>query len=141
MHPLLKDMYKFANVRIYKFTNSSRHRDVAQSGSATVWGTGGRKFESCHPDEESARALFCIYTFRIIKRSRTTKLHQKRLQRYDFFAIYTIVTDSFAVFLSHLYASLHPSFQERRGVEATFDYERQRRCGCNSENILRCGCL
>ena len=25
-------------------------RDVAQSGSATVWGTGGRKFESCHPD-------------------------------------------------------------------------------------------
>ena len=33
-------------------------RDVAQSGSATVWGTGGRKFESCHPDEESARALF-----------------------------------------------------------------------------------
>ena len=39
---------------------SSGHRDVAQSGSATVWGTGGRKFESCHPDEESARALFFV---------------------------------------------------------------------------------
>ncbi len=26
-------------------------RDVAQSGSATVWGTGGRKFKSCHPDK------------------------------------------------------------------------------------------
>ncbi len=25
-------------------------RDVAQPGSATVWGTGGRKFKSCHPD-------------------------------------------------------------------------------------------
>ena len=63
MHPLLKDMYNFANVRIYKFTNSSRHRDVAQSGSATVWGTGGRKFESCHPDEESVRALFLYLYF------------------------------------------------------------------------------
>ena len=30
---------------------SLRSRDVAQSGSATVWGTGGRKFESCHPDK------------------------------------------------------------------------------------------
>ena len=26
-------------------------RDVAQPGSATVWGTGGRKFKSCHPDK------------------------------------------------------------------------------------------
>ena len=28
-----------------------RRRDVAQPGSATVWGTGGRKFKSCHPDK------------------------------------------------------------------------------------------
>ena len=28
-----------------------RKRDVAQPGSATVWGTGGRKFKSCHPDK------------------------------------------------------------------------------------------
>ena len=67
------------------------------------------------PTKSPQGLFFRIYTFRIIKRSRTTKLHQKRLQRYDFFAIYTIVTDSFAVFLSHLHASLHPSFQERRG--------------------------
>ena len=26
-------------------------RDVAQSGSVLVWGTRGRKFKSCHPDE------------------------------------------------------------------------------------------
>ncbi len=25
-------------------------RDVAQPGSAHVWGAWGRKFESCHPD-------------------------------------------------------------------------------------------
>ncbi len=31
-------------------TFADGERDVAQSGSATVWGTGGRKFESCHPD-------------------------------------------------------------------------------------------
>ena len=28
-----------------------QRRDVAQPGSATVWGTGGRKFKSCHPDK------------------------------------------------------------------------------------------
>ena len=28
-------------------------RDVAQPGSATVWGTGGRKFKSCHPDKKN----------------------------------------------------------------------------------------
>ena len=27
-----------------------RSRDVAQFGSAPVLGTGGRRFESCHPD-------------------------------------------------------------------------------------------
>ena len=26
-------------------------RDVAQPGSAHVWGVWGRKFESCHPDK------------------------------------------------------------------------------------------
>ena len=26
-------------------------RDVAQPGSAPVWGTGGRRFESGHPDQ------------------------------------------------------------------------------------------
>ena len=37
----------------------SEHRDVAQSGSATVWGTGGRKFESCHPDKK--RVLHSLF--------------------------------------------------------------------------------
>lgn len=31
------------------------YRDVAQSGSATVWGTGGRKFKSCHPDNTKGK--------------------------------------------------------------------------------------
>ena len=33
------------------FGLSENLRDVAQPGSATVWGTGGRKFKSCHPDK------------------------------------------------------------------------------------------
>ena len=32
-------------------TSHFNERDVAQPGSATVWGTGGRKFKSCHPDK------------------------------------------------------------------------------------------
>ena len=71
---------------------SSEHRDVAQSGSATVWGTGGRKFESCHPDEESARALFLyqylLFAFRCF-------LLNLRLQRYTFFLTYTIEITTF----------------------------------------------
>ena len=27
------------------------HRDVAQFGSAHVWGAWSRKFKSCHPDQ------------------------------------------------------------------------------------------
>ncbi len=30
---------------------SKEIRDVAQPGSAHVWGAWGRKFESCHPDK------------------------------------------------------------------------------------------
>ena len=30
-------------------------RDVAQFGSAPVLGTGGRRFESCHPDFKSLK--------------------------------------------------------------------------------------
>ena len=45
-------------------TNSGRIpklRDVAQSGSATVWGTGGRKFKSCHPDYKKEWELFFLF--------------------------------------------------------------------------------
>ena len=42
-------------------------RGVAQSGSALVWGTSGRKFKSCRPDHwenkalgDSAKGLFCF---------------------------------------------------------------------------------
>ena len=31
-----------------------KFRDVAQPGSAHVWGAWGRKFESCHPDNKEA---------------------------------------------------------------------------------------
>ena len=32
--------------------NIKLSRDVAQSGSAPEWGSGGRKFESSHPDQK-----------------------------------------------------------------------------------------
>ena len=31
--------------------SSAKLRDVAQPGSAPDWGSGGRRFESCHPDQ------------------------------------------------------------------------------------------
>ena len=55
-------------------------RDVAQSGSATVWGTGGRKFESCHPDKkyETSRAfLLCLFR---IERSYLASLERSAKQ-------------------------------------------------------------
>ena len=30
---------------------STKVRGVAQPGSVSVWGAGGRKFKSCHPDK------------------------------------------------------------------------------------------
>jgi len=36
------------------------HRDVAQFGSAPVLGTGGRRFESCHPDLKKKNALSSV---------------------------------------------------------------------------------
>ena len=38
-------LFAFFEVLCEKF------RDVAQPGSAHVWGAWGRKFESCHPDK------------------------------------------------------------------------------------------
>ena len=39
------------NLQESHLTVSSKHvRNVAQSGSALVWGTRSRKFESCHSD-------------------------------------------------------------------------------------------
>ncbi len=32
-------------------------RDVAQPGSAHVWGAWGRKFESCHPDKQKSLGI------------------------------------------------------------------------------------
>ena len=45
-------------------------RDVAQPGSAHVWGAWGRKFESCHPDQMistkvKARKTQCLRAFLI----------------------------------------------------------------------------
>ena len=46
-------------------------RDVAQPGSATVWGTGGRKFKSCHPDKCSCDATAFLYNNRYYGTART----------------------------------------------------------------------
>ena len=35
------------------FSLKSEQRDVAQLGSAPDWGSGGRRFKSCHPDRKS----------------------------------------------------------------------------------------
>ena len=35
-------------------------RGVAQPGSASVWGTGGRRFKSCRPDQFPSPAIFLI---------------------------------------------------------------------------------
>ena len=73
-------------------TNSrsiSELRDVAQSGSATVWGTGGRKFKSCHPDKTKEYQLFFL-----------SVSHYFRLQRYDFFLNYANLVAFFLYFNS-----------------------------------------
>ncbi len=36
----------------HTFANSKHNRDVAQPGSAHVWGAWGRRFKSCHPDKK-----------------------------------------------------------------------------------------
>ena len=38
---------------IVYLTESKANRGVAQSGSAPEWGSGGRRFESGHPDFEA----------------------------------------------------------------------------------------
>ena len=39
------------------------HRDVAQFGSAHVWGAWSRKFKSCHPDHMKQRYAFAYLCF------------------------------------------------------------------------------
>ena len=46
------------NVPLHSRLVSKCKRDVAQPGSATVWGTGGRKFKSCHPDNKEITTSF-----------------------------------------------------------------------------------
>lgn len=36
-------------------TGFKKFRDVAQPGSVHLWGGWGRKFESCHPDNEGLK--------------------------------------------------------------------------------------
>ena len=47
----------------FLLANPLRRRDVAQPGSATVWGTGGRKFKSCHPDKYKNNHLIIRWLF------------------------------------------------------------------------------
>ena len=48
---------------IYSGARYASERDVAQPGSATVWGTGGRKFKSCHPDKHRRKWKYFHFLF------------------------------------------------------------------------------
>ena len=50
------------------------HRDVAQFGSAHVWGAWSRKFKSCHPDHRR-RFFDRLFSFAILRENA-----QKRLE-------------------------------------------------------------
>ena len=71
-------------MRNYKLSFEEQ-RDVAQSGSATVWGTGGRKFESCHPDEESVRTLFFVSVLSLSSTASTDRISLKAAAKIRFF--------------------------------------------------------
>ena len=45
-------------------------RGVAQPGSAPVLGTGGRRFESCRPDNKKAKKSQIFLAFLLYKNSR-----------------------------------------------------------------------
>ena len=51
MGKCLEDSGKRINFAVLK-GNPLSNRGVAQSGSAPGLGPGGRRFESCHPDEK-----------------------------------------------------------------------------------------
>ena len=53
-----KNLYNY--IRILHQFKFIFDRDVAQFGSAPVLGTGGRRFESCHPDltKKKRKCLF-----------------------------------------------------------------------------------
>ena len=54
------------------------HRDVAQFGSAHVWGAWSRKFKSCHPDHRR-RFFDRLFSFAILRENA-----QKRLEQWCF---------------------------------------------------------
>ena len=43
--------------------HSSFCRDVAQFGSALDWGSRGRRFKSCRPDQEEQNRLRAVFSF------------------------------------------------------------------------------
>ena len=55
----IKFLFLFA-LLLYFF---SIFRDVAQPGSAHVWGAWGRKFESCHPDFKGQNGVISVLSF------------------------------------------------------------------------------
>ncbi len=75
-----------------------RFRDVAQPGSAHVWGAWGRKFKSCHPDKSIKLA------FQLIKRLEAFLCHEtyycKEFQLF-LFPDYSYPSFLFPIFTSH----------------------------------------
>ena len=48
---------------------TSKVRGVAQPGSVSVWGAGGRKFKSCHPDlisKELRKYIVALFLFPVL---------------------------------------------------------------------------
>ncbi len=55
-----KDGRFFAKVKKMATFAAIIVRGVAQPGSVSVWGAGGRKFKSCHPDNLKIKGLGLI---------------------------------------------------------------------------------
>lgn len=52
---------------VYKMSQKEYKRGVAQPGSAPVLGTGGRRFESCRPDNKKAKKSQIFLAFLLYK--------------------------------------------------------------------------
>ena len=81
LKPIKLYVYSHFENKLFAFTFTSLFkRDVAQPGSAHVWGAWGRKFESCHPDNQKLRiAEFLRLKGLKFKRFKVDELKRARL--------------------------------------------------------------
>ena len=61
------DSIDFVNLMISHYICSPLKRDVAQPGSAHVWGACGRWFESSRPDKQNPSAKLMDFVFKEFK--------------------------------------------------------------------------